>query len=139
ETLFRTTALGAARHAVSRLDREPGAMQTGFYSGTTGIAYALTEVGDRLEAPDLTERTRKVLSGLVEQPVEQGGLDVISGSAGIIPALLLMAQRYPDLRLLGLAERHGRYLIGKACRDAASWSWDTLNVPVQRNLTGFSH
>ncbi|MGA9865491.1 MAG: lanthionine synthetase LanC family protein [Acetobacteraceae bacterium] len=139
EGLFRTTALGAARHAISRLDDVSGPAQTGFYGGLAGIAYALDEAGELLDAPELTSGSRRALRALGGHDPKTGGLDVIGGSAGIIPVLLMLHPQHPDLGLRDLAVRHGGHLLETAHRDEAGWSWDTLGVPGQRDLTGFSH
>ena len=140
EAVFRTTALGAARHAVSRMDAIAAPARAGVYSGLTGIAFALTDAGSRLDAPELIEAAGATLRSLADDDIAVAGLDVVGGSAGAIPALLLLRRRHPALGLAELAVRHGKRLIETAQPDGEdAWSWDTLGTPGQRNLTGFSH
>jgi lantibiotic modifying enzyme len=140
EVAFRTTALGAARHAISCQDAIDGKSRCGFYSGLIGIAYALTDAGHRLQAPELTEAANAALRDVTGDEIAAAGVDVVSGSAGAIPALLLLQQHHPTLELIELATGHGRRLIEIAQPEGeGKWSWDTLGTPGQRNLTGFSH
>src|ERR1044072_9888400 len=50
ELLFREAAEGGARQALSRLEEMPPQTRIGFYTGHTGIGYALTSIGELLGA-----------------------------------------------------------------------------------------
>jgi lantibiotic biosynthesis protein len=114
ERVFRMTAEGALRQALSKVEslRESGTI--GFHDGIAGIAYA---AGDAVLARSL--------------PPQDGRLDVINGSAGIIPALLALGERQS-------AETHARHLIERAQRTESGWSWDTA-LKSWRPLTGYGH
>ncbi|MGH9401083.1 MAG: type 2 lanthipeptide synthetase LanM [Terriglobia bacterium] len=135
----RTAAEGGIGQALSRLeDINPGA-RIGFYSGLTGIAYALIETGEILDRPDFVAKALKLLEGLLRDDANSQGLDVVSGSAGAIPVLLKIFRAHPNDFLLELATRHAKRLLNTAEKDDTGWSWNTLQIPVERNLTGFSH
>ena len=111
----------------------------GFYSGTTGIAYAAIIAGELLHDSGLVERGLAMLEDLQEDDPDSQGLDVISGSAGAIPVLLGFEEKYHKSALGLLAKRHGDRLLNSAHRRAEGWSWDTLQTSNGYDLTGFSH
>ncbi len=140
ERVFRRTAEGAAAQAISRLEDIPPSMRLGFYSGHTGIGYALVRIGEKLANAALIERGLNVLESLTTLDVAGQGIDVVSGVAGAIPALLLMHRKYQRPRLLDLALRCAAQLEQTVQRSDAGWSWKTIPAETQqRNLTGFSH
>ena len=141
ESIFRRTAEGAAAQAISRLADIPEAFRLGFYSGHTGIAYALVRMGERLKNQSLIERGLGIFESLTQLNLDDQGTDVISGLAGAIPALLLMHKKYKRQSLLDLAIRCAVRLEETAERSSSGWSWRTIepSSPDQRNLTGFSH
>ena len=141
EPLFRRTAEAAAAHAISRLEDIPPSMRLGFYSGHSGIAYALVRMGERLGNATLVERGLELFDSLTKLDVHSQGIDVISGVAGAIPSLLLMHKKFKRPSLLDLAIRCATRLEQSANRSDAGWSWRTIepSTPQQRDLTGFSH
>jgi type 2 lantibiotic biosynthesis protein LanM len=138
EKLFRTTAEGAISQALSRLDDIEMA-RTSFYLGLTGIANALIEIGEIFENEDFIKRGLEIIEPLVKEDSSRQGLDIVSGSAGVIPALLNIYRRYPKEFILEWAISHGEHLLNAAAKTDSGWSWNTLNMEVQYNLTGFSH
>jgi type 2 lantibiotic biosynthesis protein LanM len=142
EPLFRETAAGGARHAVSRLEETPTSARVGFYTGHTGIGYALTRIGELLGEQEFVDRGLQTVEALAEVAPDEHATDVLAGSAGAIPALLRLRKKYDREPLLELALRHGEFLLGAARKTATGWSWNTLNIaPEQRkqDLNGFSH
>jgi len=139
ERLYRVTAQGGARQALSRLEDIAPAARIGFYSGATGIAYALIKVGEIFDDQSFIGEAFKILAGLTEDDPSQQGLDVIAGSAGAIPALLGIHRKYGKEFLVDLSIRHGEHLLATARRSEIGWSWNTLNLTSQQDLTGFSH
>jgi len=141
EKTFRRTAEGAAAQAISQLDAIHESMRLGFYSGHTGIAYALIRIGERLGNASLVQRGLQVFDDLTQLDVSAQGIDVISGVAGAIPSLLLMHKKFKRQSLLDLALRCAGHLERTAQPSDAGWSWRTIEptTPEQRNLTGFSH
>jgi len=137
EKIFRKTAEGGVQCALSQLHQLDPATNFGFYSGLTGIAYALAEVATLLERDDLAQRSVQLLQSLPRQNVAMQSWDIVSGSAGIIPVLLKLHARFPQDFLLDLAAQHGEMLLQGANRSDESWSWPT--IPGSKDLTGFSH
>lgn len=133
ERMFLLTAIGAMEHAMSRRQELPPSGRLAFYSGWTGIAYALAEFGD-------FDRAVPLIEDAARDAGDNPGLDVIGGAAGAIPALLTLARSNSAERLLPLATKLGEYLL-KSARpsDGGSLSWNTLEGQTQRDPTGFSH
>lgn len=141
ERIFRRTALAAAAQAISRLDDLPPQARLGFYSGQSGIAYALLRTGTRLGDEALVEKGLSIFEQLSTLDPAEQGLDVVSGVAGVIPPLLAIHNRFNRPNLLELAQRCATHLEQTANRTADGWSWKTIDIPgqPQRDLTGFSH
>jgi len=141
EGIFRRAAEGAAAQALSRLEDIPPTMRLGFYSGHSGIAYALVRIGERIGNPALVERGVALMDSLTSLAVSEQGIDVVSGVAGAIPPLLLMHRKFKRQAFLDLALRCASHLEQTAHRSDYGWSWKTIDTPgqEQRNLTGFSH
>jgi type 2 lantibiotic biosynthesis protein LanM len=140
ERLYRRTAEGSIRQALSRLDDISPSAHIGFYTGMTGIAYALLQLSEIFDNQQFREQALQILESLGDDDPNQQGLDVLAGSAGAIPALLSIYQRYRQDFLLDLAIQHGEHLLDTARRSDAGWSWDTLGDATQpHDLTGFSH
>lgn len=140
ERIFRRTAEGAAAHALSRLGDIPESSRLGMYSGHIGIAYALARTGVRLGIQSLVEQALSIVEEAARLDVNEQGLDVVSGVAGVIPALLLLDREFHRASLLELAVRCGEKLERTASRTEDGWSWKTIDLPGQEHdLTGFSH
>jgi lantibiotic biosynthesis protein len=141
ERLFRKVAEGAACQALSRAADIPLSLRGGFYAGHAGIAYALVRMGERLGNEALIERGSALMDSLTSLDLDEQGIDVVSGVAGLIPALLLMHGKFKRQSLLDLAVRCGEKLEKTAHRSGDGWSWKTIETPgeEQRDLTGFSH
>jgi hypothetical protein len=84
------TALGALRHALSRVDDLRGEGQAGFYSGWPGVAYAASKVGQLLNVEELCSQARETVDRclLWDQAGPVG--DLFNGQAGALFALSLM-------------------------------------------------
>jgi lantibiotic biosynthesis protein len=142
ERLIRKTAEGAARHAYNHALDFPPAFRIGVYSGTVGIAWSLIRVGEALGASEWQERGLSLLDSLVnglDVEAEGSGLDVISGYAGAIPALLDLSRRFARPAWAEAALRWGYELERAAAKTPEGWSWKTVEPAGSRNLTGFSH
>lgn len=66
-------------------------------------------------------------------------LDIINGSAGLIPALVEAGERFGREEFIDAAVRHGEHLVGVAARTERGWSWDTFATPGEPHLLGFAH
>ena len=139
DPLQRATAEGAARQAQAGAAAVDPMVRAGFYAGVTGVAWALIESGLALEREDWIDWALAELAALRGVPPHERGTDVISGSAGTIPALLDAARRFGREELIAVAVRHGEHLLRLADRAGEGWSWDTMGIAGQQNLTGHSH
>jgi lantibiotic biosynthesis protein len=139
ERPFATAAHGAFRHVLSRLDHLGAGGRLAFHSGATGAAYALAEAGERLSAPEYTAAARRLADEVAALEPRPHEVDVISGAAGAIPALLDLAARFRSDALVASAARLGGWLLSIARRTDAGASWRTLETDTTRDLTGYSH
>ena len=88
ERIFRKTAEGAAAQALSGVSDIPPSMRLGFYSGHSGIGYALVRIGERVGNSSLVERGIALLEALADVDISEQGIDVVSGFGGRYPAAL---------------------------------------------------
>lgn len=142
EPLFRETSAGGVRQALSRLEEVPAQARIGFYTGHTGIGYALTRIGELIDEGEFVDRGLQLVEALAEVEPDERATDVLAGSAGAIPAFLHLRKRYGREPLLELARRHGEFLVRAARKAQGGWSWNTLGVPAEQrkqDLNGFSH
>ena len=139
DPIQRATLEGAMNQSLDAIGSLDPTYRIGFYSGLTGIAYAMMRVGEILEHDRLVKRGVEEMAGLRDVPLDDRFVDVIGGSAGAIPALLQTAKRYKRDDLTEIAVTHGKHLLKLAVKTNEGWSWDTMGVPEQGNLTGHSH
>lgn len=138
ERPFRSAAAGALRQALTHAAALGEAARAGVYAGQAGIAYVALDLGERWGDGSLVEQGLALLRAVAPPTAEPGPLDVISGSAGLAPLLLVTHTRYPDARLADAARAHGERLLQAARRAPEGWSWNTLETGGPA-LTGFSH
>lgn len=136
---FRTAARGALRQSLSRLDRLSPVARAAFHSGLSGIAWALALSGEALGEEEWTAAARERAGEAAAVEPNAFAVDVISGSAGAIPALLDLARRLGIPALAAAAARHGDFLLRHAHRHAHGWSWRTIEMQMRADLTGYSH
>jgi lantibiotic biosynthesis protein len=137
DAIFRKAAEGAAACALSQMPLFDPALSFGFYSGATGIAYALGELATLFDRDDLAQHSAALLKKLPREKPAIQTWDIISGSAGMIPVLLKLHAASGGDFLLDLALQHGEMLLEGAHRNGDGWSWTTM--PGPKDLTGFSH
>lgn len=139
DPILRTTAKGALGQALTAVDSLSDAGEYGFYSGLSGIAWACIEAGAVLKCEELVESGHAALDRAAGLPPKDQRLDIINGSAGLIPVLLAFAAGDRRGTFLESAERHGGNLMRLASRTGQGWSWDTLGMANERHLIGFAH
>lgn len=139
EPLFRLTAEGALAHARSRVEDFPAAHRVGFYSGWTGIGYAMIAAGEVFEDTALIDNGYTLIVEAARYVSAESGLDVVAGTAGTIPVLINLQRRGRRDDLIAVAERHAEHLLSVARKSDAGWSWNTLPGQSDRDLTGFAH
>ncbi|MFA7241335.1 MAG: lanthionine synthetase LanC family protein [Sulfuricellaceae bacterium] len=130
---------GAVNQTLSLTGSLQGAARIGFYSGISGIAYALARIGALLEHEKLIARSLAEMSTLKDIAPDKKLIDVIGGSAGAIPALLALGHSHGRPDFIETATTHGDHLLKTAMKSDQGWSWDTMHIPGQKNLTGHSH
>jgi lantibiotic modifying enzyme len=137
----RSTALGAARHALARADDIAPAMRPALYSGALGVALAVGRVGLLLDAPELTEQARALSASVASGDLTGTGRphDMLSGSAGGILACLALDALFAGTYLESFAARlAGDVLVGGRPRRGRR-SWPAVGFTTYGHLTGFSH
>lgn len=139
DPILHTTAKGALGQALTAVDSLSDAGEYGFYSGLSGIGWSCIDAGAALGCEALVERGHAALDRAAGLPPKDQRLDVINGSAGLIPVLLSFAAQRRGGPFLEAAERHADNLLRLASRTAQGWSWDTLGMPNERHLLGLAH
>lgn len=145
ERLFAKVAVAAMEQAVSQAAQLPPTANCGFYAGRLGIAWALIQVGHIVDASRLVQKGWDLLRTVAESPLADQGLDMTSGSAGAICALLDLAQlsgmgATEREALIDMARPHGQRLIDRAKRSDRGWCWSPEAAPNQsQGLCGLSH
>jgi lantibiotic modifying enzyme len=123
----------AITQAIEAADREDRA---GLFSGCAGIALSAVAIGDATDDSQLRCAGVELMGAAARAPAS--GADLMSGSAGIIIALLSAARITGQSQFLVAARRHGDELLDSARRDAWGWNWpDSAFGPI--GLCGLAH
>lgn len=138
DPVARETLLGALRQARQSAAGLASEDALSFYSGPAGIGYTCIESGLALDDDSLVREGLALLSRAAAQPPDERFLDVVAGSAGLIPVLIDTARRFGREDLMEAAMEHGRLLLATAHRSAEGWSWATM-PHLPRHLLGFAH
>ncbi|MBN1204736.1 MAG: hypothetical protein JXB05_07410 [Myxococcaceae bacterium] len=134
---------GAVRQLLARLPDfegpQYGANFTGYYPGPIGVGHALVQLAGLCEDERLAEAGLLLVehSTAAAQP-GAASLDLLSGAAGAIPALIDLAVNHGRPRLLQTAAQYGEVLLQHAVKSEEGTSWPGAG-PQGRNLTGLSH
>ncbi|HYP41906.1 MAG TPA: lanthionine synthetase LanC family protein [Chloroflexia bacterium] len=139
DALVYRTALGAARHALSCLARPSSEVGPGAYTGWPGALLATVQVGTLLDKPELLEAVARALRKLEPDCGKGHDLDLFSGNAGAIVALLALRDMLPDGPTLESITPLGDDLVAQAEVKPDGFSWPSRHSKGRRNLTGFSH
>ena len=78
----RRAVEGAANHVLSQISKFEPRFRIGFFTGVTGVAYALAEVGRVLEHDSLIRRAIEEFRRLRDASLDESMVDVIVGCAG---------------------------------------------------------
>lgn len=124
EKIFRSTAEGSIRHALSQLDSYGSSKRIGFYTGLTGIAYALLQLAHLCHIEKFTALALFILEDLSKDDFHSETSNV-SEIAGAVPVLLKFHHEAPRDFLLNMVTECGEYLVGSAKKSEVGWSWDT--------------
>lgn len=130
---------GAVNQAISLDDKLVSQRRYGVYFGVSGVALSYLRIGQCLQREELIKRGIGLLKSISEMPDDAAMIDVIAGSAGLIPVMLSFARSYQCEQLIQIARRHGEYLLKQAIRDDKGVSWKTFVNANHENLTGYAH
>lgn len=141
---YRRTAEGAIRQGLSLVEEIPSHTYFGFYGGCVGIVYAAVKIANMLNNDEFLQKSRDIIhDNLYTRLTQEHLMDMISGNAGAIPALLhTYYNLLHDEEIFDLAVNLGNELISCAIREPFGWSWDHRVNGVtfaKHNLTGFAH
>lgn len=139
DAIIRATARGALTQAVAATDMIAALGEFGYYSGLAGIARTCMDAAPLLEDETLAVRGLATLLCAARIAPHPHRIDVINGSAGLIPVLVAAAVGSHRDELLTAAVAHADQLLARAERTDEGWSWNTLNTRGPRNLVGYSH
>ena len=144
EERFHDTAIGAIKQSLRYYKNLPQNIRFGLHAGWLGVAYAPTKVGILLNNDKFLEQALEILMSLYSG-YQKGDhhLDIISGNAGAIPALLeIYLLTFRDEKIYDLAIKLGDELVVSAQKESVGWSWNSNPGQPEfadRNLTGFAH
>lgn len=136
---LKRTSLAAIRQALSKVGDVPPAARLGAYSGWVGIALAATRVGFATQSEQLLRSARELLNAVVTDYGANLELDLISGKAGAIAALVCLHSEFSDDSLLEFSLRLGDQLLEASIVCDDGYCWRTVNATNEIALTGFSH
>src|SRR5205085_12425978 len=89
---------------------------------------------------DLLGYAESILKDLTSNTDKEHLIDVISGNAGAIPALLDMHELLGESSLIDIAFKLGDELLSLAVKLPIGWSWNSNMAGMEsaHNLSGFS-
>jgi type 2 lantibiotic biosynthesis protein LanM len=136
---FRRAALGAIRHALSRVDTIPAQARLGLFTGIFGIALSAIRVATLCGEPSLLNQAIELLNKTSADKFERDQFDLMSGRAGAIAALIVLHPVTGESSLINSAIRLGDELLEAADKADFGYSWKSDGLRNWHNLTGFSH
>ncbi len=134
-------AVGALRHAASRVETAEGLTRLGLYGGRGGVALALAYGARLLDEPGLEAAARTIARGVSEDSGEDAEeFDLVSGRAGAIVALLALAAVLEEPDYVEHAVEHGDALLAAGRPDRGGRSWRSPHPAAgEPGLAGLSH
>ncbi|MEE8583249.1 MAG: lanthionine synthetase LanC family protein [Acidobacteriota bacterium] len=141
---FRRTAQGAIGQAFDCIERELADLPPlSLYAGQLGVVYAARSIGALTGLPQWAEKSQALLSRVLNRLDGQHMLDMISGNAGAVLALLALHRGMASQPCVDAALALGQEICRSAVRTESDWRWENaramglgLDWPP---LTGFSH
>ncbi|MDV9199902.1 type 2 lanthipeptide synthetase LanM family protein [Streptomyces sp. Wh19] len=125
---------------LASLAKKPGAAEFGIgaFGPFGGAVYALAHAAVRHDRPEYAEAAAALLPAIDELVDEDPLLDIVSGSAGAILALLSLETARPGIGAARIAERCAGRLLATRQERGEGWGWATPINP-EEPLAGFSH
>lgn len=139
DRLIRKTALGTLRNALATTRLIQAHAALGFFSGWMGVAYVAIHAGRWLNDEEMIMQGQRLLDDVTKLDLQQTGVDVVDGAAGVIPALIQLNQANPSPALRSFVVKLANHLVNRAERTAEGLSWNTVPGASHRHLTGFAH
>ncbi len=144
EELLEKTALAALEQAFEGVAREPSRLAPlSFYTGSLGIAWVGRRVARLTGSASWAARSEELYTHCLAAIGDRHKLDLLSGAAGAILALLARFRSTGDPRSLDAAVRLGDEIVSAATRDAGGCRWENARVMGSnagaQPLTGLSH
>ncbi|TDH18052.1 hypothetical protein EXU57_24580 [Segetibacter sp. 3557_3] len=139
ESRFRTTALGAIRQAISKVDTIPDHLNISAYAGNLGIALAAAKIGEIFNSEELLKASIDIWTQIVHKNRQNSCDDWLLGKAGAIVATILLADIHKDQRFLDFALILGDEILDSAEKSVENSIKRTTHGFAGINLTGFSH
>jgi lantibiotic modifying enzyme len=133
---YERTAVGALRHALSRLERRR--MSSALYTGRLGILLAAALIGRLLDSAELRSRAASGVERLALDDYDEPS-DLVAGRAGAVIALLALGASLDHDGPGDAAIRVGDDLIRGADGHRGGLSWPSASEPSRRALTGLAH
>jgi lantibiotic modifying enzyme len=128
---------GAVRQMLARCQREPG--DCSYFTGALGVGHSVATIAALADNSDLAGQGLDLVARAVgPEAGEASGIDVITGAAGAIPALIDLALRFDRPALLDAAARLAETLLARGQASEQGLSWPSAD-PTSRNLCGYSH
>jgi type 2 lantibiotic biosynthesis protein LanM len=139
EPRYTGLAREAAKTVLGQVDHNPGALAAiGGFSGWGGTLHALLHLGTLWGDSGLLDRAEALAAGLPERIELDEALDLVSGSAGCLLALLRLQAARPSRRTLAAAVLCGDRLLARALAMETGLGWMVPGTGP-RPLTGLSH
>lgn len=110
----------------------------GGFDGLGGWIYVLTHLSQLWSEPELLVEAESCVEQLPEKIENDKYLDVISGTAGCLGALMALYQCAPSARTLAVAVQCGDHLVDTAQPAGPGIGWLTP-LTGSKPLAGFSH
>jgi lantibiotic modifying enzyme len=120
EKIFRITAEGGIRQALSRLDDFPRDSRIGFDRGLTGVAYSLFEIAESCGVEKFIDMGLLIMEEVASDEATRTQFGV-SSSTATVAQLLRMYQRHQRDLLLRLATKCGEELLRQLHEPSISW------------------
>ncbi len=140
---FAETALAALAQSNYLLEKLPAPLPLGLYDGLGGLTLAAFEVALRLDHADSQAtgcRLMKTISQHIDSLDHAGSVDLVSGHAGLLIALIRLSQcSYVDIDR-ALLKTVYQDIIERAQRNSWGWFWrDSELEDPDLGLCGLGH
>jgi lantibiotic modifying enzyme len=134
-------AAQALRHAMANRATMQSRMRCGFYSGPTGLAWVLARSAVLLGREEFAHAAVGELDRMMTEPDDPFLLDVISGAAGSIGPLRVLAESLGKRHLIDEAVRLGDRILSAAIAtdQGLTWGVEATGFATAKPLTGLGH